>query len=146
MSIREALLVYRLLVLVLQRPALALIRDDDRDDLGVRRHQLHLGDRVDVGVLLEPEGCDVAVFAEQGDLPGEPCGYGLLRVAAEVVRHHDGGEVGMLGEQRAFAFTGGAGQLVGEQVVSGHPVQDVVHAVDVAGRHEASGGDGQDVA
>src|SRR6185437_15417754 len=55
------------------------------------------------------------------------------------------GEERVLFDERGGAGVGGAGQLVGHEVVAGEVVEDAVDAVDVVVGEQPSGGDGEDV-
>jgi hypothetical protein len=52
----------------------------------------------------------------------------------------------VLRQQVRLALVCGSRELVGEEVVAGHPVEDVVDSVHVPRRDETAGGDRQDVA
>lgn len=80
-------------------------------------------------VLALVEGTHDELLPVQLDLLVEP----VLPVLAVDAGGVDGGDLGVLLEERGLARISGAGELVGEQRVARHVVEDVVHALNVAG-------------
>ena len=118
---------------------------DDDDLLGSAHHLRGLRDRVLHLVRVGRDGVDREHLAVLGDLLREPvrddlfrfrlAGLGLQRVAefGEGGIHFIGGELRKLRDQIGLALVTRPRKRVSEQVVAGHEVQDVIHAVDVSG-------------
>jgi len=140
-------------------PLARLRSDGDDDDLLRSTYHLHgLGDRVLHLVRIGRNGLHREHLAVLGDLLREPVrddllrfrlpALGLQRVAEFGDRgiHFGGDELRKLLDQVGLALVARTRKRVSEQVVAGHEVQDVVHAVDVSGRDETASGDAQHVA
>ncbi|OGY63942.1 MAG: hypothetical protein A3I89_00595 [Candidatus Harrisonbacteria bacterium RIFCSPLOWO2_02_FULL_41_11] len=121
-------------------PRLVGLNDDDL--LGPAHHLRRFRDRILELVRALRDRLHLELLAVLGDLLGEPL-HVVLAVHAGSVHCH---QLRELLQQVGLALVARPGKLVCEQVVAGHEVQDVVHAVHVARRDEPTRGDAQHIA
>ena len=134
-----------------------LLGSDDDDLLRSAHHLRRFRDRILELVGALRDRLHREHLAVLGDLLGEPVrddllhfrlpALGLQRLAEFGNRgvHFGRDELGKLRDQIGLALVARPRKRVGEQVVAGHEVQDVVHPVDVSRGDEAARGDAQHI-
>src|SRR3989338_9645519 len=121
-------------------PRLVGLNDDAL--LGPAHHLRRFRDRILELVRALRDRLHLELLAVLGDLLGEPL-HVVLAVPAGSVHFR---QLRELRQQVGLALVARPWKLVREQVVAGHEVQDVVHAVHVARRDEPTRGDAQHIA